>query len=143
MQLIRSVVLLTGLLAAAPALSLAAGRWQTEKPEGVKRALPKGKTLYRSASRDGKYVLLVRDEGEKGDFFWRSVYVQQGGAYTLLRTCNELRRARWRGNPAAVSFEIDAAVGPAEVERSEVVYTPSTRTLRRRVLRTLKVEGAG
>lgn len=137
-------LILTGLLLPAAHLPcLAAGPWKTVKPAGEKAKLPKGKTLARSVSPDGRYALLLRDEGEKGDFFWRSIYVQHGSSYTLLDTCNELRHPRWTRNPTTLRFEMDAAVGPSEMERREMTYTPSTKTLRKRVLRKLHVEGAG
>lgn len=140
MQVLPAGLLL--LIACLPCLA-AAGPWQKVKPGGPKRALPKGKTLVRSVSPDRRSVLLVRDEGERGDFFWRSVYVQHGRAFTLLTKCNQLRDARWSRKPAAVRFEADTAVGPSEMERREWVYTPSTRVLRKRTLRKLRVEGTG
>ena len=129
------------LAVSVPALS--AGTWQTIRIGADKKTLPKGKTLSRSVSPDRRYVLLVRDEGEKGDFFWRSVYLQHGSSYTPLGACNQLRGARWSRSPVRVRFETDAATGPSEMERSERVYTPSRRALRKRTVRTLRVEGAG
>lgn len=137
----RTLIVLALLAAALP--SRAAAPWQPVKPAGEKKALPKGKTLARSVSPDRRYVLLVRDEGEKGDFFWRSVYVRHGKSYTLLQTCNELRKPLWTGKPASVRFEMDVATGPSEMDRSEVTYTPSTHTLRKRLIRKMRVEGAG
>ncbi|HTE17286.1 MAG TPA: hypothetical protein VK689_02765 [Armatimonadota bacterium] len=137
-------LLLTGFVGlAACGPNLAAGRWQTSKPAGERRMLPKGKTLLQSHSPNRRLTLLVRDEGEKGDFFWRTLYVRQGGSYTRLLTANEVRSVRWLGSPARVRFTMDAATGPSEMTRSEVIYTPSTRTIQTRMLRKLQVEGAG
>lgn len=134
---------LLAFLAVPPIGVHAAAPWIKVKPVGEKKALPKGKTLLKSPSPDGQYILLLRDEGEQGDFFWRSVYVQHDGQYTLLQTCNQLRRQKWSSAPTTVTYEADVATGPTEMERSQVTYTPSTKTFRRRLIKKLKVEGAG
>ena len=137
-------LLLTGFtLLTACGPNLAAEPWQTSKPDGERRTLPRGKTLLQSHSPNRRHALLVRDEGEKGDFFWRTLYVRHGKSYTRLLTANQVRSVRWLGSPTRVRFTMDAATGPSEMTRSEVIYTPSTRTLRKRTLRTLQVEGAG
>jgi hypothetical protein len=135
-----SLACLLGSVSGSPCL--AAGRWRAARPEGEKKSLPRGKTLGRYPSPNRSYVLLLRDEGEHGDFFWRSLYLQHGKAYTHLQNCNELRRVRW-STGSSVRYQTDTAVDADKMDREEVVYTPSTRTLRKRLIRTLKVQGAG
>jgi hypothetical protein len=117
--------------------------WQTEKIQGEKRALPKGKTLLSVSGPGKRYTLLFRDEGEHGDFFWRSVYLQQGHHYTVLQSCNQLRKVHWDAKPLAVRYEADVAVGPDRMERSLVEYRLGAKTLRRRLITTMKVQASG
>lgn len=144
MRLLSRLAVLAGVLSLLPvAPAGAAGKWQSTKTAGTVTALPRGKTLARHDAPGRRYVLLLRDEGEKGDFFWRSLYVQNGKKYTKLHTCNELRRVRWAPNGSIVRFEMDRAVGPTEMERREVEYNPATMKLRSRVVRRMKVEASG
>jgi hypothetical protein len=138
------VTILAGLLAAesGPLCAANAG-WKSVRPQAARMVLPRGKTLRRVPSPNRRYVLLYRDEGQKGDFFWRTVYLQRGRSYVPLAECNDLRRVRWRADSGRVRFEVDRAVDPNEMDRLELEYRPRTNTLRQQRIGKLKVEGAG
>jgi hypothetical protein len=136
------LVSLCGLIYSIPGLA-APGPWKTGGPEKLGARLKPGKTLKTYSSPNRRYALLYRDERERGDFVWRSAYLKQGAAYTLVGTYNELSSVRWSRDSSTVSFRAIKAVGPDQMQHLDMEYQPKSRKLRWRVVKTVQVEPSG
>ncbi len=73
------------------------------------KKVPDGKTLARYAAPDGQTTLLVRDEGEVGDFVWHALYVKRAGTYQKIGTCQEVDKVRWSADSKSLTFEMKKA----------------------------------
>ena len=147
-------VLVAGLAAfalAAPPAFAAAGETilknQKEQVEalakGPLKALPKGKTLETYPAPDKATALLVRDEGEQGDFVWRTLYVRRGGTYQAIGTCNEVGQVAWGRDSKAVGFMMRKATDYNQVTTYRARHVVGSRKVVLKPTSVMTVEPAG
>lgn len=101
--------------------------------------LPKGKTLKTAESPDRKSQLIIRDEGEHGDFFYNNYYYynKSKASYLLIGTFADLGRypkVTW--TKESLSFEATSPVGPETVEVRLQEFNFVKKQLRSRLLKT-------
>lgn len=104
--------------------------------------LPNGKTVATHNAPVGNRALLLRDEGEVGDFVWQQVYLRDVGHFRKLGGCQSLSNVRWRADGKEVSFTIDAATGPSTMTTSRVRYRVGENAIHRLTLREREVQSS-
>ena len=114
--------------------------WVPGAPEKVAASPKPGTNLQSVASPDGRFTLIVRDEGEQGDFVWHALYLKSGGSFTLLGSFNSVKDIAWSQDSTTVSFRAEKAVDYNKVEESDYQYAPAARSLKSRRIKTTQVE---
>jgi hypothetical protein len=110
-----------------------------EKISGSLLKLPKGKTLKTADSPDRKSQLIIRDEGEHGDFFYNNYYYynKSKASYVLIGTFADLGRyPKITWTKESLSFEATSPVGPETVEVRLQEFNFVKKQLRSRLLKT-------
>jgi hypothetical protein len=141
-RMVALVAVTLGLVTTVPAWS---APWTTAPPQARQAGLRAGRTVHRYPSPTGAAVLLVRDEGEHGDYAHFPVYLQLGRSLTRLFTVTDaqLQGVLWDAKAGTVGFLAKEAPDWGKIDEIEVVVTLRDQTCRKRVRKTSQAEPAG
>lgn len=109
--------------------------WVSSFPESLVTTPRPGKNIKTVRSPDLVYALVVRDEGEQGDFKWFTVYLQKARRHSLLGTFNTVDKVVWNQGSTMVSFRGERAVESNVVEEADYQYYPYDEVLKSRVIK--------
>ncbi len=109
--------------------------WVSSFPETLVTTPRPGKNIKTAHSPDLVYALIVRDEGEHGDFVWYTVYLQKGRRHSLIGTFNSVDQIAWNQESTRVSFHGQKAVESNVMQDANYQYYPYDEVLRSRVIK--------
>lgn len=135
-----ALLALGGLTLASPAWAAAEQREALES--SWLRALPRGKTQAQHPAPQGARALVVRDEGEVGDFVWVTIYLKDGGRFRSLGTCQSLRQVRWSAQGQEVSYTVERATGPTTMNVERIRHRLGQGVIFRSLLSQKAVQSA-
>lgn len=122
----------------------AAPAWQTEPVAKTVAKLPKGTTVKSYASPNKKMQLILRDEGNNGDFFYYAYYLFDGKTYHPLQAYVARGKepvVSWKKD--FISFEAATPTGPEQIQIMTVEYYYAKKQLRYKVIKTEAMEHTG
>lgn len=129
--------MLVGSALALGTVNASAKPWVSSAPQELSAKPKSGKNVKEVASPDGKYTLILRDEGEQGDFVWYSLYLKQGGKYTLIGTFNEVDKIVWKADSSVVNFHAIKAVESNVQQDANFQYDPAAQKLKTQVIKLI------
>lgn len=127
-----------------PAWATSPPVWQTETVTETVAKLPKGSTVKTYVSPDKKRQLILRDEGNHGDFFYYAYYFFDGKKYHHIQTYVARGKepvVSWKKD--FLSFEAATPIGPEQIQVMTVEYYYAKKQLRYKVLKTEAMQHTG
>lgn len=128
--------------AATPAAP-AAANVRTEKVVNPGPELPKGTVEQRVASPNGQAEVVFLDEGESGDWFWRSLYVTSGAQHMDLGRYTELSEVKWSPEGDELTAQVKAGTDSNKLTTYLLHYQLGADTYHLQELKVEDVESAG
>lgn len=128
--------------AEAPAAA-ADAKVKTEKVVNPGPDLPKGKVEKSSTAPNGLDKLVFQDEGEKGDWFYRSLYVTSGAHNMDLGHYTEIDKIQWGAEGNELTAEVKSPTNSNELTTYELRYKLGAETYTLKELKVETVESAG
>ncbi|MNS34763.1 hypothetical protein D3C72_668970 [compost metagenome] len=129
--------------AEAPAAGAADAKVKTEKVVNPGPDLPKGKVEKSSTAPNGLVKLVFQDEGEKGDWFYRSLYVTSGAHNMDLGHYTEIDKIQWGPESNELTAEVKSPTNSNELTTYELRYKLGSETYTLKELKVETVESAG
>ena len=109
--------------------------WVSTFPETLVTTPRPGQNIKTVRSPDLVYALIVRDEGEQGDFKWYAVYLQKAHRYSLIGTFNAVENIVWNQGSSMVSFRGERAIESNVMQEAEYQYYPHDEILKSRTIK--------
>lgn len=95
--------------------------------------------VWRAPSRH--ISLVLREEGDEGDFIWRRLYLRTGKRLRLIDLWNYVDHVRWSRSGNRVEFMAIRAIGPHSLKHELVVFSPASGKITRRQVRIERMGG--
>ncbi|MFP5504134.1 MAG: hypothetical protein ACLGIN_16740 [Candidatus Sericytochromatia bacterium] len=121
----------------------AAGTVRTEQVVNPGPTLPKGTVEQRVASPNGQAEVVFMDEGESGDWFWRSLYVTSGAQHMDLGRYTELSEVKWSPEGDELTAQVKAGTDANKLTTYLLHYQLGAETYHLQELKVETVESAG
>lgn len=129
--------------AAAPAAAPAGAKVTTKPVVNPGATLPKGTVEQRVAAPEGNAHVVFLDEGEHGDWFWRSLYVTSGAHNMDLGRYTELSNVKWSPEGDELTAEVKAGTDSNKLTTYLLRYRMGAETYSLQELKVETVESAG
>ena len=132
--------------AASPADQAAApagAKVKTEKVENPGPTLPKGTVEKSSTAPNGLDKLVFQDEGVKGDWFYRSLYVTSGAHNMDLGDYTEIDQIQWGAEGSELTAEVKSPTDSNKLTTYLLRYKLGADSYSLQELKVETVESAG
>jgi hypothetical protein len=105
--------------------------------------LPKGKVETSSTAPNGLVKLVFQDEGVKGDWFYRSLYVTSGAHNMDLGDYTEIDKIQWGPESNELTAEVKSPTDSNKLTTYELRFKLGSDTYTLKELKVETVESAG